>query len=63
MQVSSRLVWYILIFVVLACVIGGIVFYTFKIRKSMRNRDIDDNPESIIGSNPEPSRKGKYGRN
>ena len=58
------MVWYILIFTILLVIIAGIIFYTLKIRKDIRSRaDIDDDPNSIIGSNPEPSRKGKYGTN
>lgn len=56
-QVSSRLVWYILIFTVILGIIGGVIFYTLKVRKDIKNRpSLDDDPNSIIGSNPEPKR-------
>jgi hypothetical protein len=42
--------------------IGGIVFYTMKVRGNMkRHPGLDDDPNSIIGSDPEPKRKGRFG--
>ena len=34
-QVSSRLIWYVLIFAVIIAVIGGVIFYTLKVKKNM----------------------------
>ena len=42
-------------------IIGGIIAYTLRERGKMR-RNIDEDQNSIIGSNPEPSKKSNYGR-
>jgi hypothetical protein len=42
--------------------IGGIFFYIYKVRAQLK-RDLpplDDNPDAIIGGDPEPVLKSKY---
>lgn len=59
---SSRVLYYFLIFAVMLAIIGGIVFYTVKVRGQMkRHPGLDDDPNSVIGSDPEPKRKGRFG--
>lgn len=61
-SIPSKMIYYFLIFAALILSIGGIFWYVMKLRSQMKQYPpLDDNPDSIIGSNPEPSRQGKYG--
>jgi len=55
------MIYWVLVFGILILIIAGILFYTLKIKKQMRAAAED--PDSIIGSNPEPALSSKYGRN
>ena len=60
-QVSSRVLLYFLVFGIMIALIGGIVFYTVKVRGNMeRHPALDDDPNSIIGSDPEPKKQGRF---
>ena len=52
-----------MIFAVILAVIGGIIFYTVKVKGQMKRHPglEDDDPNSVIGSDPEPKRKGRFG--
>jgi hypothetical protein len=61
-QVPSRILWYFLIFAIMLAIIGGIIFYTVKVRGQMKSHPaLDDDPNSVIGADPEPKRKGRFG--
>lgn len=63
-QVTSRMIWYFLAFTLIAAIIVGIFIYVLRLRKQMERMppaQVDDNPDSIIGSNPEPSALGRFG--
>jgi hypothetical protein len=47
--------------IAIGALIAGVLFYVKKLRDDMRNSAVDDDPNSIIGSNPEPKLASKYG--
>jgi len=53
---------YILVFLGLAGLIAGITWYIWYMRQQMKQYPrLDEDPDSIIGTNPEPSRLGRFG--
>ena len=62
-QASSKFLYYFLVLAVLLLSIGGIVFYIFRVRGQIKRgaEQMNDDPNSIIGRDPEPAKQGKYG--
>jgi hypothetical protein len=53
---------YILFFISLSCLIAGIGWYIWYLRKQMKQYPgLDEDPDSIIGTNPQPSMLGRFG--
>jgi cbb3-type cytochrome oxidase subunit 1 len=60
----SKMKYYIMGFLGLALLIAGIVYYAIRLKMQMkRYPQLDEDPDSIIGTNPEPSRRGRFGLN
>ena len=61
-QIPSKMKYYVLAFTGLIIIIAGIFFYIFRMRQQMKQYpQMDENPDSIIGSDPEPQRRGRFG--
>ena len=63
-SLPSRTLTYILIFLLLGGIIGGIFYYIFKLRgeiKRMPRIPNDPGNDDITGSNPIPEKEGNYG--
>lgn len=62
-QLPSRTIYYLAIFAGLAIIIGGVFYYVKYLKDNMQKLPSisgDDNPVSIIGTDPEPQRRGRY---
>jgi hypothetical protein len=60
--IPSKMKTYILVFLGLAGLIAGITWYIWYLRQQMKQYPrLDEDPDSIIGTNPEPSRLGRFG--
>ena len=51
-----------MIFAVMIALIAGILIYAKILRDKMMNRNVEDDPNSIIGSDPQPKMGSKYER-
>ncbi len=62
-QGSSKSLYYFLFFTLILVAIAATVFYIFRVRGQIKRgaAQLNEDPHSIIGSNPEPEKQGRYG--
>ena len=62
--IPSKMKTYIFVFMGILALIGGIGWYIWHMRQQMKQYpQLDEDPDSIIGTNPEPARLGRFGLN